>query len=236
MTKKLKEMIKEVMEEEVNTLIDQFYISGCNYKRIANKIIETIKDRERSKEKRTEKKLRLLFEIKNEIENGINKDLSSYDVAEKIIKLIDQDPETSILLTYNDCNLEKLKEILKENLNQLTNEHCTHFDDFDWLEDTPKIINKYIDKIVQEIKDHELSISQSYYSDISKTLQGCGQCENFTKKPADCFKPKVSISQTFEDRNRCKNCNTLILESCDFCCMSCESAYRIKEREEDHNV
>lgn len=46
----LKKLIQEVMEEEINKIIDRFYISGCNYERIAELIVEKI----RKKEARTE--------------------------------------------------------------------------------------------------------------------------------------------------------------------------------------
>lgn len=49
------------------------------------------------------------------------------------------------------------------------------------------------------------------YSDISKTLEGCEQCENFSKKPANCFKPKESTTQT------CKNCNYSITSKLGYC-------------------
>lgn len=43
MSECLKKLIQEVMSEEINAIIDRFYISGCNYERITGLIADKIR-------------------------------------------------------------------------------------------------------------------------------------------------------------------------------------------------
>lgn len=88
-------------------------------------------------------------------------------------------------LKINECP-KKLRFKVEINIDGDPNEFYEYLESFLNL---THYINLY-DIQIYLPEDHQTSDLGLLYPDISKTLKGCDQCDNFLKKPANCFKPR----------------------------------------------